>query len=205
MPSDERSEKAETGMVPEVAYLGIVRPPFVYLCAIVLGLLLHFAWPVRLVSRAVSVPLGGNAVLVTSLCSACCEHVSNAGTPVPRQSRLHHDLADGALSLQPQSHLSVLLAAPARCRMLVNSLWLLVTLIPAVAADVVRGYPREEPYRRPASRSGTAELSGLLCVAGCKQSPNASSLLHRQVSDEGFQRWAIMLEEIRCPGSVCAT
>jgi hypothetical protein len=59
MASDERSEKAETGMVPEVANLGIVRPPFVYLCAIVLGLLLHFAWPVRLVSRAVSVPLGG--------------------------------------------------------------------------------------------------------------------------------------------------
>ena len=64
MASDERSEKAETGIVPQVANLGIMRPPFVYLGAIALGLVLHFAWPVRLVSRAVSVPLGGTTVLV---------------------------------------------------------------------------------------------------------------------------------------------
>jgi hypothetical protein len=31
MASDDCSEKAETGMVPEVANLGIMRPPFVYL------------------------------------------------------------------------------------------------------------------------------------------------------------------------------
>jgi hypothetical protein len=37
MTSDDRSEKAETGMVPEVANLGIMRPPFVYLGAIALG------------------------------------------------------------------------------------------------------------------------------------------------------------------------
>jgi hypothetical protein len=57
-------DAAKTGMVPEVANLGIMRPPLVSLGAIALGLLLHFAWPVRLVSRAVRVPLGGTAVLV---------------------------------------------------------------------------------------------------------------------------------------------
>jgi hypothetical protein len=36
--------------MPEVANLGIVRPPFVYLGAIALGLLLHVAWTVQLVS-----------------------------------------------------------------------------------------------------------------------------------------------------------
>jgi protein-S-isoprenylcysteine O-methyltransferase Ste14 len=51
-------------MLTEVANLSIVRPPLVYLSAIALGLLLHFAWPVRLVSRAVSMPLGGTAVPV---------------------------------------------------------------------------------------------------------------------------------------------
>jgi hypothetical protein len=64
MASDDRSDKAETGMVPEVANLGIMRPPFIYLRAIALGLLLHFVWPVRLVSPAMSLPLGGIAVLV---------------------------------------------------------------------------------------------------------------------------------------------
>src|SRR5215207_7953540 len=64
MAPEDRREKAETGTAPEVANLGIMRPPLVYLGAIALGLLLHFAWPVRLVSRAVSVPLGGTVVLV---------------------------------------------------------------------------------------------------------------------------------------------
>ena len=71
-------------MVPEVANLGIVRPPLVYLSAIGLGLLLHFAWPVRLVSRAVSAPLGGTAVLVAiALFLYAVRTFRTAGTPVP--------------------------------------------------------------------------------------------------------------------------
>jgi hypothetical protein len=84
MGSDERSEKTETGMMPEVANLGIVRPPFVYLCAIALGLLMHFAWPVRLVSRAVGVPLGVTALLVAgALFVYAVRTFRTAGTPVP--------------------------------------------------------------------------------------------------------------------------
>jgi hypothetical protein len=84
MASADRSDKAETGMVPEVANLGIMRPPFVYLGAIALGLLLHFAWPVRFVSGAVSVPLGGTAVLVAvALFLYAVRTFRTAGTPVP--------------------------------------------------------------------------------------------------------------------------
>jgi protein-S-isoprenylcysteine O-methyltransferase Ste14 len=84
MASDERSEKAETGPVPEVANLGIIRPPFVYLGVIALGLLLHVAWPVRLVSRAVSGPLGGTAVLgAVALFLSAVRTFRTAGTPVP--------------------------------------------------------------------------------------------------------------------------
>jgi hypothetical protein len=45
MASKDRREKAETGLVPEVANLGIIRPPLLYLSAIALGLLLHFTVP----------------------------------------------------------------------------------------------------------------------------------------------------------------
>jgi protein-S-isoprenylcysteine O-methyltransferase Ste14 len=84
MTSNDRSNKAEIDMVPEVANLGIIRPPFVYLGAIALGLLLQFAWPVRLVSRAVSVPLGGTAVLVAvALFLYAVRTFRAAGTPVP--------------------------------------------------------------------------------------------------------------------------
>jgi hypothetical protein len=37
MSIDERIEKAETGKVQEAVNRGIVRPPFVYLCAIVMA------------------------------------------------------------------------------------------------------------------------------------------------------------------------
>jgi hypothetical protein len=84
MASDERSDKAETGMVPEAANIGIVRPPLVYLSAIALGLLLHFAYPVRLVSRAVSLPIGGTVVLIAvALFVYAVRTFLLAGTPVP--------------------------------------------------------------------------------------------------------------------------
>src|SRR5262245_24245473 len=84
MASDDRSEKTDTGMVPQVANLGIMRPPFIYLGAIAIGLLLHFAWPVRLMSRAVSGPLGGIAVLAAvALFLSAVRTFRTAGTPVP--------------------------------------------------------------------------------------------------------------------------
>ena len=70
MASDDRSEKAEAGMVPQGANLGIIRPPFVYLGAIVLGLVLHFAWPVWLVSRAMSGHSGALRCWSLSRCSS---------------------------------------------------------------------------------------------------------------------------------------
>jgi hypothetical protein len=122
MASDERSDKAETGMVPEVANLGIMRPPLVYPGTIALGLLLHVAWPVRLVSRAVSGPLGGTQCLSPSRCSSPLfarfgplarpfRAIVPCERPLRRSECNHHDRAHGALSLQPQSHLSVFLAA----------------------------------------------------------------------------------------------
>jgi protein-S-isoprenylcysteine O-methyltransferase Ste14 len=84
MTSDDRSDKAETGMVSEVANFGIMRPPWVYLGAIALGLLMHVPLPVRLVSRAVSVPLGGTTVLVAiTLFLSAVRTFRTAGTPVP--------------------------------------------------------------------------------------------------------------------------
>src|SRR5262249_25152097 len=84
MASEDRSDKSETGMGPEVVNIGIMRPPLVYLGAIALGLLLYFAWPARLVSRAVSVPLGVPAVLVAvALFLSAVRTFRTAGTPVP--------------------------------------------------------------------------------------------------------------------------
>ena len=147
MTGEVGSDTTNTGMLPEVANLGIVRPPLVYLGAIALGLLLHFAWPVRLVSRAVSVPLGGTAVPVAvALFLYAVRTFRTAGTPVPGN--------------RPPT--TVVRTGPYRCSrnpiylsfsllhlgvaFWVNSVWLLVTLIPAVALMSFVVIPREEQY-----------------------------------------------------------
>jgi hypothetical protein len=143
MASDERSEKAETGMVPDVANLGIIRPPLLYLGTIALGLLLHFAWPVRLVSRAVSMPLGGTAVLgAVALLLSAVRTFRTAGTPVPGNRPTTTIVRTGPYRWSRNPiYLSVFLAAPARRRLLGQQ-----SLAPrhshaSGGADVVRGHP----------------------------------------------------------------
>jgi protein-S-isoprenylcysteine O-methyltransferase Ste14 len=147
MASDERGEKAETGMGPEVANLGIMRPPFVYLGAIALGLVLHVAWPVQLVSRAVSGPLGGTAVLVAvALFLSAVHTLRTAGTPVPGNRPTTTIVRTGPYrySRNPIYLSFSLLQLGVACW--VNSLWLLVTLLPSVALMSFVVIPREEHY-----------------------------------------------------------
>ena len=48
----------------DVANLGLVRPPLVYLASMVLGVVLHLIWPARLVPASASVPGGGVVTLL---------------------------------------------------------------------------------------------------------------------------------------------
>ena len=147
MASDDRSEKGETGTVPEVANLGIMRPPFIYLGAIALGLLLHFAWPVRLVSRAVSVPLGGTAVVVAvALFLYAIRAFRTAGTPVPGNRPTTTIVYTGPYRCSRNPIYLSFSLLQLGVAFLVNSLWLLVTLIPAVALMSFVIIPREEQY-----------------------------------------------------------
>ena len=147
MTSDDRSDKAETGMVSEGANLGIMRPPWVYLGAIALGLLLHVAWPVRLVSRAVSVPLGGTAVLVAvALFLFAVRTVRCAGTPVPGNRPTATIVRTGPYRWSRNPIYLSFSLLQLGVAVWVNSLWLLVTLIPAVALMSFVVIPREERY-----------------------------------------------------------
>ena len=147
MASDDRSEKAETGMVPQVANLGIIRPPFVYLGAIALGLLLHFAWPVWLVSRAVSGPLGGTAVLVAvALFLWAVRTFRTDGTPVPGNRPTTTIVRAGPYRFSRNPIYLSFSLLQLGVAFWVNSLWLLVSLIPAVALMSLVVIPREEHY-----------------------------------------------------------
>ncbi|NJO43351.1 MAG: isoprenylcysteine carboxylmethyltransferase family protein [Cyanobacteria bacterium CRU_2_1] len=147
MTSDDCNDKGKTGMVPEVANSGIMRPPLIYLGAIALGLLLHFAWPVRLVSRTVSVPLGSTMVLVAvALFFYAVRSFLTAGTPVRGNRPTTTIVCTGPYrcSRNPIYLSFSLLQFGIACW--VNSFWLLVTLVPAVALMSFVVIPREEHY-----------------------------------------------------------
>ena len=147
MASDDRSDKGETGMVPEVANRGIMRPPLVSLGAIALGLVLHFAWPVRLVSRTVSMPLGGTAVLVAvALFLYAVRTLQTAGTPVPGNRPTTTIVRTGPYRCSRNPIYLSFSLLQLGVAFWANSLWLLVTLIPAVALLSFVVIPREEQY-----------------------------------------------------------
>ncbi|HKP50030.1 MAG TPA: hypothetical protein VJU17_08460, partial [Gemmatimonadales bacterium] len=69
---------------PEAANLGLVRPPLVYLGSITLGLILHLAWPVTLLSRGLGPGLGLPVILLAvGLFVSAVRTFKTAGTPVP--------------------------------------------------------------------------------------------------------------------------
>ncbi|MBD2683600.1 isoprenylcysteine carboxylmethyltransferase family protein [Nostoc paludosum FACHB-159] len=133
MVSDERSDKAKTGMEPSAANPGLLRPPLLYLGAIALGLLLHFVWPVRLVPGAVSVPPGGTVMLVAvALFLWAVRTFGIAGTPVPGNRPTTTIVRTGSYKYSRNPIYLSFMLFQLGVTFWVNSLWLLVTLIPAV-------------------------------------------------------------------------
>jgi protein-S-isoprenylcysteine O-methyltransferase Ste14 len=147
MASVDRSENAETGRVLKVANLGVMRPPLIYLGAIAFGLLLHFARPVRLVSRAVSRPLGGTAVLVAvAQFLWAMRTFRTAGTPVQGSLPTTTIVRTGPYRYSRNPIYLSFSLLQLGVAFWVNSLWLLVSLLPAVALMSFVVIPREERY-----------------------------------------------------------
>jgi len=147
MTRDDRNDTVETGMVPQVANLGSVRPPLVYLGAIALGLLLHVAWPVRLVSGAVSMPLGGTLVLVAvALFLSAVRTFRTAGRPVPGNRPTTTIVRTGPYRFSRNPIYLSFSLLQLGVAFWASSLWLLVTLIPALALLSLVVIPREEHY-----------------------------------------------------------
>ena len=134
-------------MAQEVANRGIVRPPLVYLAAIALGVLLHGAWPLPFLSPTVSTAAGAITVLgAVVLFISAVRTLRIAGTPVPGDRPTTAIVRAGPYrySRNPIYLAFSLLQLGLACW--VNSLWLLVTLIPAVALMSFVVIPREERY-----------------------------------------------------------
>jgi len=124
-----------------------MRPPFIYLGAIVLGLLLHLAWPARLVSRAMGGPLAGTALLIAvALFFWAVRTLRSAGTPVPGNLPTTTIVRTGPYRYSRNPIYLAFSLLQLGIALWVNSLWLVVTLVPAVALMSFVVIPREERY-----------------------------------------------------------
>jgi protein-S-isoprenylcysteine O-methyltransferase Ste14 len=131
----------------DVANLGLVRPPLVYLGAIALGVVIHLAAPVRLVPPGTGfllgsiVTAGAIALFVLSI-----RTFRAAGTPVPGNRPTTTIVRSGPYRFTRNPIYLALSLVHLGLALLVNSAWLLLTLVPAAALMAFVVVPREERY-----------------------------------------------------------
>lgn len=131
----------------DAANLGLVRPPFVYLASIALGLVLHDAWPVRFVPPSVNTPIGAMlTLLAVALFVAAVRTFRGAGTPVPGNQSTTAIVRTGPYRFSRNPIYLAFSLFQLGLAVWINSLGLLMTLIPAVALMALVVIPREEHY-----------------------------------------------------------
>jgi len=139
--------KGAESPVPEAANLGLVRPPFVYLGAIALGLVVHGLWPVHLSRRSVGVSVGAILLLVAvALFVSAVRTFRAAGTPVPGNLPATTIVRTGPYRFSRNPIYLAFSLFHLGLAFSVNSLALLIMLIPAVALISLVVIPREERY-----------------------------------------------------------
>src|ERR671921_1247948 len=137
----------DTDPVPDAANLGPVRPPLVYLGSILLGLLLHFAWPLPLVQQPVGALIGAGVVLLAvGLFISAVRTFRAAATPVPGNRPTTTIVRTGPYRFSRNPIYLAFSLLQLGIALWVNSLWLVLTLLAAVAVMSRVVIPREERY-----------------------------------------------------------
>jgi protein-S-isoprenylcysteine O-methyltransferase Ste14 len=130
-----------------VANMGLIRPPVVYLGSIGLGLLGHWFWPIEFLPSTFNVPIGAMVVLLAgALFVSAVRTFRKAGTPVPGNRPTTTIVRTGPYGVSRNPIYLAFTLFQIGVAALVNSLCLLITLLPALALMVFVVIPREERY-----------------------------------------------------------
>jgi protein-S-isoprenylcysteine O-methyltransferase Ste14 len=147
MTSDPRANPDPIRSVPEAANLGVARPPLVYLGSIALGVILHLAGPLSLLPRGVSPYFGAPLVLLAiALFLFAVRTFRAAGTPVPGNRPTTTIVRTGPYRFSRNPIYLAFSLLQLGIALSVNSLWLVLTLLAAVAVMSFVVIPREERY-----------------------------------------------------------
>jgi protein-S-isoprenylcysteine O-methyltransferase Ste14 len=131
----------------DVANLGLVRPPLVYLTSLVSGAVIQLAMPLQFLPRTLAVPLG--VPLVAVAIALFCYSVAKfraAGTPVPARKPTAVIVRTGPYRFSRNPIYLAFSAFQLGIAIWVNSVWLLVTLLGAVVLVHYIVIRREEQY-----------------------------------------------------------
>ena len=131
----------------DVANSGLVRPPFVYLGSIAVGLLAHFVWPMRLVSPSMSNALGAIVTIAAvGLFVSAAQVFRAAETPLPGNLPTTTIVGTGPYRFSRNPVYLAFTTLQFGIAVWVNSLSLLIALIPAVAVMSLMVILKEERY-----------------------------------------------------------
>ena len=147
MVDDSRDNRSLGASGADVANLGLVRPPFVYLGSSALGLVLHLLWPARLVPLPVSTPVGAIVtVLAIALFVSAVRTLRAAGTAIPGNRPTTAIVRTGPYRFSRNPIYLAFSLLQLGISIWVNSVWLLATLAGAVALIYYVVIRREERY-----------------------------------------------------------
>jgi len=130
-----------------VANPGWIRPPRIYLTALVLGVAGHLLWHDRFVPQLFGLPCGALLVLASvALYRGAVREFNAAGTPVPGNQAATAIVRTGPYRFSRNPIYLAFSLLQLGVALLVNSLSLVITLIPAVALMALVVIPREERF-----------------------------------------------------------
>ena len=132
---------------PDVANLGLVRPPLVYLISLVFGAAIHLVVPLPFLPDNLALPLGVLLVAVAiALFSYSVAKFRAAGTPVPARKPTAVIVRSGPYNFSRNPIYLAFSVFHLGIAIWINSVWLLATLVGAVALIHYVVIPREERY-----------------------------------------------------------
>jgi protein-S-isoprenylcysteine O-methyltransferase Ste14 len=125
---------------------GLLRPPIIFLCAILLGIALNRPWPLHFMPR--------NVVLLGPLVTVCAvalfllsyREFRAAGTSVRGSERTSTIVQTGPYGFSRNPIYLAFILFILGLSVWLNNLWLLVTLVPAVSIIAMVVIPREERF-----------------------------------------------------------
>jgi len=125
---------------------GLLRPPIIFLCAILLGIALNWAWPLYFMPR--------NVALLGPLITVCAvllflfsyQEFRAAGTSVRGSDRTSTIIGTGPYRFSRNPIYLAFILFVLGLSVWLNNAWLLVTLLPAVGVIAMVVIPREERF-----------------------------------------------------------